>query len=85
MIGRALGSSPVCTLLLVLTEVGGDPCVFCYRMGVGFLSADNGRFLAPVHVMAGLAKRGFATTQRNQVACSNLFSTFCARFSIPKD
>ena len=85
MMGRARQLRPVCTLLLVLTEAGGDPGIFCYRMGVGILSADSGRFLAPVNVMADLAKRTFAITKRNQVACSNLFSTFSARFSTPKD
>lgn len=85
MIGRTLQMTPVCSLLLRLTEAGGDPTIFCYRMGVGFLSTNNGRFLAPVDVMAGLAKRTLAATKRNQVACSNLFSTFSARFSIQKD
>src|SRR5262245_57198763 len=84
MIHRALRISPVCTFLLVLTEVGGDPGLFCYRMGVGFLSADNGRFLAPVNVMAGLAKRTFAVAKRNQAACSNRFSTFSTSFSIQR-
>ena len=85
MMSHTLRLAPVCTLLLVLTEAGGDPGVFCYRMGVDILSVDSGRFLAPVNVMAGLAKRTFALTQRNQVACSNLFSTLSARFSTPKD
>jgi hypothetical protein len=85
MIGRTLRLAPVCTLLLVLTEAGGDPGVFCYLMGVDILSVDSGRFLAPVNVMAGLAKRTFAFLKRNQVACSNLFSTLSARFSTPKD
>jgi hypothetical protein len=85
MILRALQSSSVGTFLIVLTEVGGDPCIFCYRMGVGLLSADNGRFLAPVTVLAAVAKRTFALTKRNQVACSNLFSTFSAHFLTPKD
>jgi hypothetical protein len=86
MIGCTLRLAPVCTLLLVLTEAGGDPGVFCYRMGVDILSVDSGRFLAPVNVMAGLAKRTFAISKRkNQVACSNLFSTLSARCSTPKD
>jgi hypothetical protein len=85
MMVRALQSQPVCTLLLVLTEAGGDPGIFCYRMGVGILSTDRGRFLAPVNAMAGLAKRTLAISKRNQVACLNLFSTFSARFSTPKD
>jgi hypothetical protein len=85
MIGRAVRFTPVCTLLLVLTEAGGDPGVFCYRMGVDILSTDSGRFLAPVNVMAGLAKRTLAISKRNQVACLTLFSIFSARFSTPKD
>jgi len=85
MIGRTLRLAPVCSLLLVLTEAGGDPGVFCYRMGVDILSVDSVRFLAPVNVMAGLAKRTFGISKRNQVACSNLFSTLSARFSTPKD
>ena len=85
MTGRAIQIAPVCTLLLTLTEAGGDPGVFCYRMGVAILSADSGRFLAPVNVMADLAKRTLAISKRNQVACSNLFSTFSTRFSTPKD
>ena len=85
MIDRALRLTPVCTLLLVLTEANGDPGVFCYRMGVDILSADSGRFLAPVNAMAGLAKSTFALSKRNQVACLTLFSTFSARFSTPKD
>jgi hypothetical protein len=85
MIGGTLRRAPVCTLLLILTEAGGDPGVFCYRMGVDILSVDSGRFLAPVNVMAGLAKRTFAFSKRNQVTCSNPFSTLSARFSTPKD
>jgi hypothetical protein len=69
MTGRAIQIAPVCTLLLALTEAGGDPGVFCYRMGVDILSADSGRFLAPVNVMADLAKRTLAISKRNQVAC----------------
>ena len=85
MIGRALQMAPVCTLLLLLTEAGGDPGVFCYRMGVDILSTDSGRFLAPVNVMSDLARRTLAISKRNQVACLNLFSTLSARFSTPKD
>lgn len=85
MIGRALQTRPICTLLLALTEAGGDPGIFCYRMGVDILSTDDGRFLAPVNAVAAMAKRILAMWQRNQVACSNLFSTFSARFSIQKD
>lgn len=75
-------SSSVCTLLVVLTEAGGDPTVFCYRMGVGMLSTDDGRFLAPVNAMVKLAGRSQAIWKRNQVACSNLFSTFFTGSSI---
>lgn len=85
MIDRALQIAPVCALLLRLTEAGGDPGIFCYRMGVDLLSTNNGRFLAPVNVMADLAERSLAVSKRNQAACSNLFSTFSTRFSIPKD
>jgi hypothetical protein len=45
---RALHLFPVSSLLLVLIEAGGDPTVFCYRMGVGILAAGRMRFLAPV-------------------------------------
>ncbi len=82
MIGRALQLTPVCNLLLRLTEAGGDPGIFCYRMGVDFLSTHNGRFLAPVNVMANWAACTLVVSKRNQVACSNLFSTFCTSFSI---
>lgn len=76
----AFGLSPVSSLLLLLTEAGGDPGVFCYRMGVGILRAGGGRFLAPLPVMAAMARR-----TRNQVACLNPFSTFSARFTTLKD
>jgi hypothetical protein len=85
MIERALQITPVCTLLLRLTEAGGDPGIFCYRMGVDLLSTNNGRFLAPVNVMADLAERTLAVSKRNQAACSNLFFTFSTRSSIQKD
>jgi hypothetical protein len=75
----------VASFLLRLTEAGGDPGIFCYRMGMDILSADNGRFLAPANAMADLLRRSFAISKRNQVACSNLFSTFFARFSTLKD
>src|SRR5215467_14850054 len=84
MIRQALRSSPVGTLLVLLTEAGGDPGIFCYRMGVGFLSADKGRFLAPVNVMAGMARRRLAVMKRNQVACSNRFSIFSTSFLIQR-
>jgi hypothetical protein len=84
MIGEALRTRPICTLLLALTEAGGDPGIFCYRMGVDILSADDGRFLAPVNAVATFATRTLAMWQRNQVACSNLSSTFSRNFSIHK-
>jgi len=84
MIGRALLLTPVCNLLLRLTEAGGDPGIFCYRMGVDFLSTDNGRFLAPVNVMANWAARTLVVSKRNRVACSNLFSTFSTSFSMQR-
>jgi hypothetical protein len=79
-LGLPLHFSPVSSLLLLLTEAGGDPSVFCYRMGVGILRAGGGRFLAPVPVMAVVARR-----TRNQVACLNPFSTSSARFTTPRD
>ena len=82
MIGRAVELAPVCNLLLRLTEAGGDPGIFCYRMGVDLLSTDNGRFLAPVNVMADWAARTLAVSKRNQAACSNPFSIFSTGFSI---
>jgi hypothetical protein len=84
MIGRALKLSPVGNLLLRLTEAGGDPGIFCYRMGVDLLSTDNGRFLAPVSVMARWAARTLAVSKRNQAACSNLYSIFSTGFSIQR-
>jgi len=47
LIRRSLHRLPVSTLLLVLIEAGGDPSIFCYRMGVDILSAGRARFLAP--------------------------------------
>ena len=43
---RALHLLPVSTLLLLLIEAGGDPGIFCYRMGVDILSAGRARFFA---------------------------------------
>jgi hypothetical protein len=77
---RALHLLPVSTLLLLLIEAGGDPGIFCYRMGVGILSAGRLRFAAPIPGVANVA-----SLIRNQVACSNLFSTFSARFTTLKD
>jgi hypothetical protein len=86
---------PVSTLLLMLIEAGGDPSVFCYRIGVGILSTGRECFLAPVPKFAEFAKMATLTAMtlaarrpqktRNRVACSNLFSTFSARSTILKD
>ena len=85
MIRRTLRLPPVCTLLLLLTEAGGDPGIFCYRMGVGILSAGGGRFLAPASSLASANDLVLAQPKRNLVACSNPSSIFCARFSTLKD
>jgi hypothetical protein len=44
---RAFHRLPVSTLLLLLIEAGGDPGIFCYRMGVDILSAGRARFFTP--------------------------------------
>ena len=85
----------VSTLLLLLIEAGGDPSIFCYRMGVDILSAGRARLLAPVPGLANWAKMASLAAMtvaaqrppriRNQVACSNLFSTFSAHSTILKD
>jgi hypothetical protein len=80
---HALRLLPVSTLLLGLIEAGGDPSIFCYRMGVDILSAGQARFLTSATRLANLP--GLTIVKRNQVACSTLFSTFSARFSILKD
>jgi len=78
---RVLHRVHVSTLLLLFIEAGGDPSIFCYRMGVDILSAGRSRFPVPIlWVVAGVA-----TLIRNQIACSNLFSTFSTRFTILKD
>jgi hypothetical protein len=77
---RALHRLPVSTLLLLLIEVGGDPGIFCYRMGVDILSAGRLRFAAPIPGAANVA-----SLIRNQIACSNLFSTFSTRFTTLRD
>ena len=41
---RSFHRLPVSTLLLYLIEAGGDPGIFCYRMGVDILSASHARF-----------------------------------------
>lgn len=71
---------PVVVLLLRFTEAGGDPGVFCYRMGVDIFSAGSARFLRPLPAATALAGR-----KRNNVACSTLFSTLSAPFSTPRD
>jgi hypothetical protein len=78
MMPRALHRLHVSTLLLLLIEAGGDPSIFCYRMGVDILAA--GRFAPPIPGVANVA-----SLIRNQIACSNLFSTYSTRFSILKD
>jgi hypothetical protein len=75
--GQALQPVSVSTLLLALIEAGGD------RMGVGILSAGQARFLEPAVESANFQTP--ASPKRNQLACSNLFSTFSARFSTLKD
>jgi len=86
MIRRVLALAPVCTLLLLLSEAGGDPGIFCYRMGVGLMSVGGRRrFLAPALSLATLAHGKLARPKRNQVACSNHSSIFSARFSTLKD
>ena len=77
LIRRSLHRLPVSTLLLVLIEAGGDPSIFCYRMGVDILSAGRARFLAP-GPWVDLATLTWAAQRppkiRNQVARSNLFA-----------
>ena len=88
LIRRSLLRLPVSSLLLVFIEAGGDPSIFCYRMGVDILSAGRARFLAP-GPWGDLATLTLAAQRppkiRNQVACSNLFSTFSARCSTLRD
>ena len=81
---RVLAFPPVAVLLLRFTEAGGDLGVFCYRMGVDIFWSDGGRLLLPVPIVARFVKRTAART-RNQVSCSNLFSTLSARSSTQKD
>ena len=80
MISRSLHGLPVCTLLIRLIDAGGDPGVFCYRMGIDIFSAGRERFFVPAPSVAH-----WVAVKRNQDACSNLFSTFSTRFSTPKD
>ena len=44
--------TPVAILLLRITEAGGDPGVFCFRMGVDILAAGRGHFLVAVPSIA---------------------------------
>jgi hypothetical protein len=39
-------------LPILLVEAGGDPGVFCYRMGVDILAASRGHFLVAVPSIA---------------------------------
>ena len=77
----------VSSLLLPLTEAGGDPGVFCYRMGVGIFSNGRAPLQAFAPWIAGLAPLLASAfhTKRNPVACLNLYSTFFARFMTLKD
>jgi len=45
---RAFHRLSVSTWLLLFIEAGGDPGVFCYRMGVGIFSAGRAHFHASV-------------------------------------
>lgn len=49
---RLLRIPPVAVLLLRFTEAGGDPGVFCYRMGVDILAAGRSHFLVAVPSIA---------------------------------
>jgi hypothetical protein len=80
MISGSLAGFPVCTWLIRLIDAGGDPGVFCYRMGIDIFSAGRERFFVPAPWVA----HG-AAVKRNQDACPNLFSTFSTRFSTQKD
>jgi hypothetical protein len=46
MIHRPLYRFPVSSLLFLFINSGGDPAVFCYRMGVDILSAGRALFRA---------------------------------------
>ena len=81
---RLLALAPVVALLLRFTEAGGDPGIFCYRMGVDIFSSGGSRLLLPAPIVVRFVKRT-ATRTRNQVSCSNLFSTLSARSSTRKD
>ena len=46
MIPRPLHRFPISSLLLLFINSGGDPGIFCYRMGVDILSAGRALFRA---------------------------------------
>jgi hypothetical protein len=98
MTPRRLHRIPVSTLLTLFINAGGDPSVFCYRMGVDILSAGREHFrarmprttkLAAVILAARRSRRLLAAWQSQgigtQIACSNLSSTFSAHFLTLKD
>ena len=70
---RTFHRLPVSSLLLYFINSNGDPCIFCYRMGVDILSAGRARFSDSL------------PRPRIPNACSNLFSTFSTRFSTRKN
>jgi hypothetical protein len=80
MISRSLERLPIAALLLCLIDAGGDPSIFCYRMSVDIFSAGLERLQVPAPWVAN-----WAVMKRNQVACSNLFSTFYTHSSTQKD
>jgi hypothetical protein len=77
---RTLHRLHVSTLLILLIEAGGDPSIFCYRMGVDILAAGRSCFTPPIPGVASVA-----SLIRNQIACSNLFSISSTRFTTLKD
>jgi hypothetical protein len=80
---RSLRRLPVSDFFVMFADAGGDPGIFCYRMGVGILSAGHARFIAIPRKPK--APKGETALMRNQVACSNPFSIFYARFLTQKD
>lgn len=83
MIRRTFNAFSVSTSLLRLTEARGELAVFCYLMGVDIFSTGRARNDAPLSELAERAS--LAVRTRNQVACSNLYSTFSALFLTLKD
>jgi hypothetical protein len=61
-------------------ECGEDVGVFCYRIGLGAISALRSRALVPVPVSATQI-----TLSRNRSACSTPSSTFSNRYTAPRD